>query len=238
MKRERCPQSPCPEPHPAQRQALQPALEHSVLQPVRTLGPHKPLTDWRFLSSFHSLEGHKLTWEAVSRSHPQGCPSYLSTTNITSFFAGLDQGYFYWEPRGSGSAASLGTDTSKHGIQQWHSGHGHNSWSDFHTCFHPEKKGPSDPFFQAPDPSRRENLPGQENYGTGPALTWWKLKRNMDLHWLMTAKLLPESASPNWDTAPPSQVRVLWSLTEVWVTRTEWQVLVRNCFFMFDASSK
>lgn len=112
------------------------------------------LPDWRLLS----LEGHKLMWEAVSRSHPQHFPSYPSTTNITSFTPGLGQGYFYWEPWGSGSAASLGADSSKHSSHQWHSGHGHNSWSDFHTCFCPEKKGPSAPFFQAPRPQQKGKL--------------------------------------------------------------------------------
>lgn len=148
---------PCTEPSP-----IQGTVRHcSLLYSSRSCSQWGPLAhtnlfpDWRFLS----LEGHNLMWKAVSRSHSQSCPSYPSTTNITPFIPGLGQGYFYWEPRGSGSAASLGIDASasKQGIQQRHSGHAHNSWSDFHT-FCPEKKGPSAPFFQAARPQQKGKL--------------------------------------------------------------------------------
>lgn len=102
-------------------------------------------------SQFLSLEGHKLMWEAVSRIHPQNCPSYTSTTNINSFIPGL---FALRAPR-------LRQCSLTRNSQQWHSGHGYNSWSDFHTSFCP-KKGPSASFFQAPRPQQRENLPKQK----------------------------------------------------------------------------
>lgn len=107
------------------------------LQPVGTLGPHKPLPSLK-TSQFGRPQPHVRSSEQVP---PPVLP--LLPQHHKGY---LFHSYFCWEPWGSGSAASLGTDTSKHGIQQWHSGHGHNSWNDSHICLCPEQKGLSAPF--------------------------------------------------------------------------------------------
>lgn len=79
MKWERSLQTLCTEPSPIQGTA-----RHCSTRFHRQWGPlaHTNLfPDWRFLN----LEGHNLMWEAVSRSYLQCCPSYPSTTKITSF---------------------------------------------------------------------------------------------------------------------------------------------------------
>lgn len=204
--------SPCTELAPSRAQSGTAACPTTLsLQPVATLGPHNPPPRLK-TSQFGRPQPHVRSSEQVP---PQCCPSYPSTTKITSFIlisaespkAQAEQPH--WEQTPPNTASNM--DTASVSVQS--------------------RKALQPLFSQAPRPQQKGKLTKQENYGLGPALTRWMLKRSKNLHWLTAAKLLPQSARPNRDKAPSSQVRVLWSLTAVWVTRKAWKVLVRNCFF-------
>lgn len=140
----KCVHNPLHRPSPTQpSQALQGALQCSVSQPVGTPGPHKPLTRLKS-SHLRRPQGRVRSSEQVPA---PALPLLAQHHKQYLLHSWSGPGLLFLRATRLRQHSLTGADSSKQGSHQWHSGHGHNSWSDFHTCFCPEKKVPSAPFF-------------------------------------------------------------------------------------------
>lgn len=140
---------PAQSPAPSRAQSGTAACPTTLsLQPVATLGPHKPPPRLK-TSQFGRPQPHVRSSEQVP---PQCCPSYPSTTKITSFIlisaespeAQAEQPH--WEQTPPNTASNMDTAAG---------------WFPHLSLSRAER--PFSPFSpRHPDPSRRENLPSRK----------------------------------------------------------------------------